>query len=260
MKEVSCVAILNDHHMLMGKRRDNGKWTNVGGHLNPVTGAVREVKEETGLDLHPHLFKHLETRIVTKPGGEKLKVHGYRVDLRAKPSTTIREDPDMEVYRWVWVKLDTDLEHIKENLHVPLKDNVLLTHILKDKPMKKHIKKFWDKGRKMGRGGFLDELKERTLKEGPQQYAQRGEEKKAEADIVHGGKADGKPASDFPKDQIQKGMKVEKEHTDNPALAKEIATDHLTEDKNYYTHLKEMEDKYVEKKAFWKGFFRDDNS
>jgi 8-oxo-dGTP pyrophosphatase MutT (NUDIX family) len=260
MKEVSCVAILNDHHMLMGKRRDDGKWTQPGGHLNPgedpTAGAVREVKEETGLDLHPHLFKHLETRIVKKPSGEKLKVHGYRVDLRAKPSTSMKEDPDGEVYRWVWIKLDTDLEHIKENLHVPLKDNVLLVHILKDKPMKKHIKKFWDKGRKMGRGGFLDDLKERTLKEGPQQYAQRGEEKKA-AEVVHGGKADGMRDDRFSDEQLKKGITIEKEHTTNPRLAKEIAKDHLIEDKNYYTHLKEMEDKYVEKKAFWKGFYKE---
>ena len=76
--------------MLMGKRRDNGKWTNPGGHLNegesPVAGAAREVKEETGLNLDPHIFRHLESRIVKKPDGEKLEVHGFRVDLRSRLS------------------------------------------------------------------------------------------------------------------------------------------------------------------------------
>jgi 8-oxo-dGTP pyrophosphatase MutT (NUDIX family) len=242
--------------MLMGKRRDNQKFTNPGGHLNPgedpVKGAVREVKEETGLELDPHLFKHLETRIVTKKDGGKIEVHGFRVDLRDKPSTSMKQDPDAEVHRWQWIKTDSDLGHIAENLHVPLKDNVLLTHILKDKPMKKHVRRFWDSARKMGVG---DELKDKLLKEGPQQYLQRKEREKKAAEVVSGGKADGMSDDRFSDKQLRMGVTIEKEHTTNPRLAKEIAKDHLTEDKNYYTHLKEMEDKYVEKKAFWEGFY-----
>jgi hypothetical protein len=63
------------------------------------------------------------------------------------------------------------------------------------------------------------------------------------AELIPGGKAEGKPASDFPSDQIQKGVGVEKEHTPNPAMAKEIAKDHLEEFPNYYTALDEMETK-----------------
>jgi hypothetical protein len=166
------------------------------------------------------------------------------------------QDPDAEVQRWQWIKLDTDLDHIADNLHVPLGDNVLLDNILKDKPMKKHVRRFWSNARKIGsRGGFLEEAKDKLLVEGPQQYLghQKKHEKKA-SDLIHGGKADGKPASDFPQDQIAKGMKVEREHTNNPAIAKEISSDHLSEDPAYYTHLKAMEDKYVVKKAFWNGF------
>ena len=260
MKRVAAIAILNDHHMLMGRRRDNQKFTNPGGHLNPgedpKAGAAREVQEETGLVLDPHLFRHLETRIVKKPDGTRIEVHGFRVDLREKPATSMKEDPDAEVHRWQWIKLDTDLDHIADNLHVPIEDNVLLDNILKDKPMKKHVRRFWSSARKIGaRGGFLDEAKDKLLEEGPQQYLdhKKKHEKKA-SDLIHGGKADGKPASDFPQDQVAKGMKVEREHTNNPTMAREIASDHLTEDKKYYTHLKEMEDKYVEKKAFWNGF------
>jgi 8-oxo-dGTP pyrophosphatase MutT (NUDIX family) len=238
----------------MGKRRDNQKFTNPGGHLNPgedpVKGAVREVKEETGLELDPHLFKHLETRIVTKKDGGKIEVHGFRVDLRHKPSTSMKQDPDGEVFRWQWIKTDSDLGHISENLHVPLKDNVLLTHILKDKPMRKHVKRFWDSARKMGVG---DELKDKLLKEGPQQYLQRKEREKKAAEVVSGGKADGKPDSDFREDQLKKGRKVEREHTNNPALANEISKDHLEEFPNYYTALGKMEDG-LKKKAFWRGF------
>ena len=39
------------------------------------------------------------------------------------------------------------------------------------------------------------------------------------------------------------GIKVEKEHTDKPGLAEEIAMDHLTEMPDYYTRLKKMEEK-----------------
>lgn len=160
MKRVAAIAILNDHHMLMGRRRESGKFTNPGGHLNPgedpLKGAVREVKEETGLTLDPHLFKHLETRIVKKPDGEKIEVHGYRVDLPEKPTTTSQKDVDHEVSRWVWVKLDTNLDHIKDNLHVPLKDNVLLNNILANKIQKKSKK--WGKAKFFGRAGFYGSI------------------------------------------------------------------------------------------------------
>jgi 8-oxo-dGTP pyrophosphatase MutT (NUDIX family) len=255
MKRVAAIAIINDHHMLMGKRRDNQRFTNPGGHLNPgedpLKGAVREVKEETGLDLDPHLFKHVETRIVKKKDGTKIEVHGFRVDLPQKPSTSMKQDPDGEVFRWHWIKLDTDLDHIKDNLHVPLGDNVLLDNILKDKPMRRHARRFWESAKKVG---LSDEVKDKLLKEGPQQYMQRRDNEKKAAEHLQGGKADGMPDSKFPQDQLRMGRKIEKEHTKDPAKANEVAKDHLTEDKKYYTHLKEMEDKYVEKKAFWDGF------
>lgn len=247
--------------MMMGKRRDNGKWTNPGGHLEegegPREGAVREVKEETGLDLDPHYFKHIESRVVNKKDGEKIEVHGYRVDLRNKPSTTMKIDPDEEVHRWHWVKLDTDLDHIKDNLHVPLGDNILLDNILKgDKPVKRHAQKFWNTAKKVGVEGY-EEVKDKAFKEGPQYFSlkEKKQEKKA-AEVVSGGKADYMSDDRFSDKQLRMGVTIEKEHTTNPRLAKEIAKDHLTEDKNYYTHLKEMEDKYVEKKAFWEGFLK----
>lgn len=50
------------------------------------------------------------------------------------------------------------------------------------------------------------------------------------------------PDEDFDAEQIKMGIEVEKEHTDSPALAKEIAKDHLAEIPDYYTRLKKMED------------------
>lgn len=39
------------------------------------------------------------------------------------------------------------------------------------------------------------------------------------------------------------GIEVEKEHTSNVSLAKEIALDHLNELPDYYTRLKTVEEK-----------------
>lgn len=68
--------------------------------------------------------------------------------------------------------------------------------------------------------------------------------KDAENDVIPGGKAQGMPTSLFPPDQVEKGIKIEKEHTPSKAVAKEIAKDHLVEAKDYYDpRLKSMEQK-----------------
>lgn len=61
-------------------------------------------------------------------------------------------------------------------------------------------------------------------------------------EYIQGGKADGKTDADFPEDQLDMGQKVEMEHTNDPAMAREISRDHLEEFKDYYTRLAKMED------------------
>jgi hypothetical protein len=60
-------------------------------------------------------------------------------------------------------------------------------------------------------------------------------------DHIPGGLAEGKKPEDFNPKSIAQGVKVELEHTDDKAMAKEIAMDHLTENKNYYDELAKME-------------------
>lgn len=60
-------------------------------------------------------------------------------------------------------------------------------------------------------------------------------------DAIPGGKAAGKPDSDFSPAALKQGQKVELEHTTSPAIAKEIAKDHLVEDPQYYDKLKQVE-------------------
>ncbi len=47
--------------------------------------------------------------------------------------------------------------------------------------------------------------------------------------------------SDVDPVQLKMGIKVEMEHTTNPAVSKRIALDHLAEIPDYYTRLKKME-------------------
>jgi len=83
-------------------------------------------------------------------------------------------------------------------------------------------------------------------------------------DQMPGGLGDGKSLTDIaelhdvPKQQIKRqfkmGVKVEMEHTNDPSHAAEIALDHLTEDPEYYTKLKGMEEAKRMDNPCWKGY------
>lgn len=64
-------------------------------------------------------------------------------------------------------------------------------------------------------------------------------------DKLHGGEGDKNTPKDVDRKQLEKGILVEMEHTDDPEIAEEIAIDHLSEklpgDKKYYDELEKME-------------------
>jgi 2'-5' RNA ligase len=60
-------------------------------------------------------------------------------------------------------------------------------------------------------------------------------------DKLEGGKADRMTEADFDPKELAEGAKHELEHTKNIELAREIAMDHLSEDPDYYKHLKAVE-------------------
>jgi len=70
-------------------------------------------------------------------------------------------------------------------------------------------------------------------------YSKAG--KSLKKDEMAGGLADKKTEKDFDKKKLKAGMKVEREHTKDKDVAKEIAMDHLAEDKDYYKKLKTIE-------------------
>lgn len=59
----------------------------------------------------------------------------------------------------------------------------------------------------------------------------------ASSEVIPGGLADGLPNDMFPEDELNKGIDVELEHTNNPDMAEEISKDHLMEDGHYYDKL-----------------------
>lgn len=60
-------------------------------------------------------------------------------------------------------------------------------------------------------------------------------------DLIHGGRADGVSPGAVDPDALRDGMAVEREHTDTPQVAREIAMDHLVEHPRYYEALRVME-------------------
>ena len=74
-----------------------------------------------------------------------------------------------------------------------------------------------------------------------QVMAQRVATRALQADKLPGGLADKKKPGDFDPKQLAKGTKVELEHTEDRAVAQEVAMDHLTEDKAYYDKLETIE-------------------
>lgn len=62
--------------------------------------------------------------------------------------------------------------------------------------------------------------------------------------LLPGGKSEemGITEADVDADELAMGMEIEMEHTDDPAIAKRISLDHLSEFGDYYTRLKKLEE------------------
>jgi hypothetical protein len=84
-------------------------------------------------------------------------------------------------------------------------------------------------------------------------------QKNNKSEILIGGKGDNKTIEDiadmhnvsveYAKEQLNKGIDIESEHTNDVDKATEIALDHLTEFINYYVELKKMETKLEENES-----------
>jgi len=96
--------------------------------------------------------------------------------------------------------------------------------------------------KELGREPSSQEIQERILNNSFNDSYKKGlvTAKKWE-DKIPGGLADNKEPKDFDTKQLNKGIKIETEHTNDKEIAKEIAMDHITEDKKYYDKLEKIE-------------------
>jgi len=127
-QRVAAIGVINKGKILLGKRRDNDKWTNPGGHLEgsekPQTGAQRELLEESGVDISVDKF-------IALGKGEKMKSNKltiYPFTVKYKGSVSGSTDPDEEIKQWRWCDMKNMPEDVLKNLHVP-KQNVLFDRL-----------------------------------------------------------------------------------------------------------------------------------
>ncbi len=129
LKQIASIGVMSSGKLLMGRRRDNGRWTIPGGHCDageqPLQGALRELYEEAGIKAHSLI--RLGSERVTTFEGKQIVVHAFKLDTFTQ-TTTVRNDPDMEVHRWEWVDTFPHLPlEVLTNLHSP--KNVVLRYL-----------------------------------------------------------------------------------------------------------------------------------
>ena len=121
MPDVALVLVFNSEgQLLLGKRKDSGKYTVVGGHLNegetPEECARRETLEESGLSLMSLSF------LKAQKNSEGIMLHIYTGYASGNPITHNKLDPDDEVadddWRWVDIQGGLDSKYYN-NLHGP---------------------------------------------------------------------------------------------------------------------------------------------
>lgn len=120
VEEVATVAITSDEgDLLLGLRADDGKYTLPGGHLEdgetPKEAAVREVEEETGIEISEDDLDFLGSKTLEK-GEHEITVHSFEVEDNDVASPL--NDPDSEITKWERINVVDGLPtKVEENLH-----------------------------------------------------------------------------------------------------------------------------------------------
>lgn len=120
--QIASIAVLSGNSLLMGKRQDNDRWTLPGGHMDggedPISGARRELMEETGIYVEPEALSYLGSEPVVTFTGKQIIVHCFLTKGNFKTDSS--NDPDAEVAKWQYVDVKNGLpEPVSKNLHSP---------------------------------------------------------------------------------------------------------------------------------------------
>ena len=129
-KRAACIIVRRGDTFLMGKRRDNGRWSLPGGHVEDGEshhqGAIRELMEETGYNAKK--LKFLGGRMVEPKQGQTVHVNMYEHHADEDQKPTGKIDPDKEFGSFKWFDSTKPLpDDVLANLHHP--NNVALQHL-----------------------------------------------------------------------------------------------------------------------------------
>lgn len=107
--KIVTVGVRTADRILTGRRRDNGLWTNPGGHVDPgeelEDAAIREVFEEAGIKIEKSRLKLIAAeKHVSHRNGKEFVVFAYEAVL-PEMKATAKNDPDREIMQWKWVDI-----------------------------------------------------------------------------------------------------------------------------------------------------------
>lgn len=207
-------------------------------------------------------YRHALEKV--KPEAYAMGRQQYVEEVKAKKEEKLKKELEAIESRRLF-KAETDVERKQalsrmvygksyNELSKPEKDDIdaQIERILYDKTRNWRLT--------LAKKPLLKELKEKKMEEGDEfeydivdsltgeikHYKGKKNFAKKPHEFIKGGLSSGKSPSDFNQTQLKKGIKIEMEHTGDKRIAREIAMDHLVEDKFYYDHLIAME-KHVEK-------------
>ena len=114
-------------NILMGRRSDNQKITVPAGHImskeDPHRGAIRELKEETGLDA-----KDIKLVGSHWDKDRNLILYLFKVTVDPEQAIDVSGDPDKECETWSY----QNPNDVVEELHVPIEHNIALKYWIND--------------------------------------------------------------------------------------------------------------------------------
>ncbi|MCM0674305.1 NUDIX domain-containing protein [Micromonospora phytophila] len=104
LPSVSAVVRNADGELLLGQRADDGRWSVVSGFVEPgeqpATAVVREVREETGLEVEPVRLSSVVSHPHTYPNGDRCEYLNLGFQCRLVGGTAQVNDDESLAVGW----------------------------------------------------------------------------------------------------------------------------------------------------------------
>ncbi|MEH0974530.1 NUDIX domain-containing protein [Micromonospora sp. CPCC 205546] len=104
LPSVSAVVCNDAGELLLGRRADDGRWSVVSGIVEPgeqpATAVVREVREETGLEVEPVRLSSVVSHPHTYPNGDRCEFFNLGFHCRLVAGTARVNDDESVAVQW----------------------------------------------------------------------------------------------------------------------------------------------------------------